>query len=640
METKMREKSRIKNTLQPISSLAIALGLSVFAIPVFGAEINATKPDALLSIDMNRTAVVEKILGAWGKELPAAQSASFKSKLMGLRADQLLAANLSGSFDGVLEVMQASESNTSVARQAETQTLQVNDSAKALGDAAIDLVYTPIAPCRVFDTREPAASPNPFVSNGLTSGVTRTFDMNGANLAAQGGSATGCGIPTAARAVVLAFSPINPPTVGWFVGAANDGSPLPPSTLFNYSTGVSLTTFTSVLPMLGQAGGDIRLEMRGVSAYLMHGVGDVTGYFLPVTRGNVVNTVSGAVFDVTNNSTAGFSTALRGSSTSTTGNGIGVWGSHAGGGYGVYGTAATNGFGVIGSAPVGTGAAVYAEGDLKVDDAGDLSFGSTTRQMINLWGPNIYGIGVQSGTQYYRVDSNVNAGGTGGFAWFEGGVHSNTAFDAGAGGDVMMQLTRGPSLQFPVTNPTDQQIKFRATVQGIGGQLNGTYIRTNANIAFFQGGVHANNTLDPGAGGSILATIQNGAGSATVTGNVRALGFTPTSDRASKSAFSNVNAKSILAKVAALPISTWMYNAEKESGVRHIGPVAQDFKKAFNVGYDDKSISLIDASGVALSAIKGLSEIVTEKDAKIAALERANVAMQRELAAIKKKLGM
>jgi trimeric autotransporter adhesin len=94
-----------------------------------------------------------------------------------------------------------------------------------------------------------------------------------------------------------------------------------------------------------------------------------------------------------------------------------------------------------------------------------------------------------------------------------------------------------------------------------------------------------------------------------------------------------VNAKSILAKVAALPISTWMYNAEKESGVRHIGPVAQDFKKAFGVGYDDKSISLIDASGVALTAIKGLSEIVKEKDARIDKLER-------ELAAIKRKLGM
>jgi trimeric autotransporter adhesin len=246
------------------------------------------RPDGLLSIDLNRSAVIEKIFSAWEREIPPNQAESFKSKLAALRADQLLSISVSGNFDAVLETMISSVASPKGipsaldATQKSVSVLSGNaptntfDSSKALGDANADLVYTPIVPCRVFDTRTPGT---PFVANGLTSGVVQTFDVDGTNLSAQGGAATGCNIPSAARAVVLAFSPITPPTTGWFIGAANDGSPMPASTLFNYSSALTLTTFTVVMPMLGQSGGDIRLEARGVASYAMHGVGDVTGYF-------------------------------------------------------------------------------------------------------------------------------------------------------------------------------------------------------------------------------------------------------------------------------------------------------------------------------------------------------------------------
>ena len=69
---------------------------------------------------------------------------------------------------------------------------------------------------------------------------------------------------------------------------------------------------------------------------------------------------------------------------------------------------------------------------------GVLDFGSNTRQMLNLWG-TAYGIGVQGDTQYCRSNNN--------FAWFKGGVHSDTAFDAGAGGSVLMTLNSGGELE-------------------------------------------------------------------------------------------------------------------------------------------------------------------------------------------------
>jgi hypothetical protein len=252
------------------------------------SEAGVFKPDALLSIDLNRNAVVEKIVSAWQQEIPTAQRESFKTKLQGLRADHLLSANVSGSFESVLEVLHANEARQensaksaipAAQKGAYFQLISENsgaEKAKALGDTAADLVYTPIVPCRVFDTRTPGT---PFVANGSNSGVIQVLDMDGTNLSAQGGAAAGCNIPTSARAVVLAFSPITPPTTGWFIGAANDGTPMPASTLFNYSSALTLTTFTAIIPMLGQAGGDIRLEARGVAAYSVHGVGDVTGYF-------------------------------------------------------------------------------------------------------------------------------------------------------------------------------------------------------------------------------------------------------------------------------------------------------------------------------------------------------------------------
>jgi trimeric autotransporter adhesin len=76
------------------------------------------------------------------------------------------------------------------------------------------------------------------------------------------------------------------------------------------------------------------------------------------------------------------------------------------------------------------------------------------------------------------------------------------------------------------------------------------------------------------------------------------------SDRNAKVDIAPLDEDSILAKVATLPVSTWRYKTE--SGVRHLGPMAQDFYAAFGVGTDDRHITSIDEDGVALAAIKAL----------------------------------
>ncbi|NOS72151.1 MAG: hypothetical protein HOP33_19775 [Verrucomicrobia bacterium] len=105
-------------------------------------------------------------------------------------------------------------------------------------------------------------------------------------------------------------------------------------------------------------------------------------------------------------------------------------------------------------------------------------------------------------------------------------------------------------------------------------------------------------------------------------GTVYSKGFALTSDRNAKEKFVPVDGRDVLAKIATLPLTEWTYKTDP-SGTRHIGPMAQDFHAAFGLnGSDDKHISVVDESGVALAAIQGLNEKVEQKNAEITELKR------------------
>ena len=59
--------------------------------------------------------------------------------------------------------------------------------------------------------------------------------------------------------------------------------------------------------------------------------------------------------------------------------------------------------------------------------------------------------------------------------------------------------------------------------------------------------------------------------------------WTSMSDRNAKENFAPVDTQALLAKLTALPLSTWNYKSQNPA-VRHVGPMAQDFKAAFKVG--------------------------------------------------------
>src|ERR1043165_5974157 len=94
-------------------------------------------------------------------------------------------------------------------------------------------------------------------------------------------------------------------------------------------------------------------------------------------------------------------------------------------------------------------------------------------------------------------------------------------------------------------------------------------------------------------------------------------GFGSLSDRNAKEKFEAISTREVLDKVASLSVSRWSYKTDPET--RHVGPMAQDFHAAFNVGTDDKHIGLGDEGGVALAAIQGLNEKVETENAELRA---------------------
>jgi len=96
-------------------------------------------------------------------------------------------------------------------------------------------------------------------------------------------------------------------------------------------------------------------------------------------------------------------------------------------------------------------------------------------------------------------------------------------------------------------------------------------------------------------------------------------GWSTTSTRAAKTNVDPVDPDEVLAGVDEMEVATWEYEDEDGDGrgVRHIGPMAEAFHEAVDVGDSDEHINSINADGVALAAIQGLSAKVEGTDDRI-----------------------
>jgi hypothetical protein len=121
-------------------------------------------------------------------------------------------------------------------------------------------------------------------------------------------------------------------------------------------------------------------------------------------------------------------------------------------------------------------------------------------------------------------------------------------------------------------------------------------------------------------------------------GNFAATSFVTLSDRTKKAGFAPVDVEAVLAKVAALPLTTWHYTNDA-AATPHLGPMAQDFHAAFGLGGDDKTITTVDADGVALAAIQGLHHRTTALAAENAVIREELARQQTANADLRDELG-
>lgn len=94
----------------------------------------------------------------------------------------------------------------------------------------------------------------------------------------------------------------------------------------------------------------------------------------------------------------------------------------------------------------------------------------------------------------------------------------------------------------------------------------------------------------------------------TVAGMVSPVGFL--SDEEAKTD-KRPTERSMLDAMRDMPVEQWRYKEGQGDGGEHIGPYAQDFQKATGVG-DGRSISVIDAIGATMGALKELDAKVDE----------------------------
>lgn len=111
--------------------------------------------------------------------------------------------------------------------------------------------------------------------------------------------------------------------------------------------------------------------------------------------------------------------------------------------------------------------------------------------------------------------------------------------------------------------------------------------------------------------------------------------LTQGSSRDIKTNFASLEPKDVLSRVTALPVSLWSYKTA--AGVRHIGPMAEDFHQAFGLGEDDKHIAPGDQAGVALLAVQGLNQVVQDKDKEIAELKNRLETLEKLVQSLSEK---
>jgi hypothetical protein len=186
-----------------------------------------------------------------------------------------------------------------------------------------------------------------------------------------------------------------------------------------------------------------------------------------------------------------------------------------------------------------------------------------------------------------------------------------------AGGVGIGTASPGAALDVRTTSGTGNAIRFGYYTGGEGNLIAGP-----SRVGIATGDMVERISIPQSTGNVGLGTLSPSQ-KLHVIGNILASGsITPNSDVNAKTDFAPVNVAEILERVATLSLHQWRFKDEPD-GVKHIGPMAQDFRAAFGLGEIPTAIATVDADGVALAAIQGLNQKLDQKSAEITELKQS-----------------
>ena len=250
----------------------------------------------LAKIDANREGFIDQLVAEWAAVADPTLYSNLGEELRPLmRAAtswQLYAASLVGDYRSVQQVVTGKASPASYVNAlggvAQPKAARMMGPF-AVGAAASSLVFTPIAPCRIMDTRNSGARTGIIVP-----GSPRTVDMTTAAFSkGQGGDLSCVGLPSysdyawSANVTVVGFSGGNGALVAYPFGDS-----APNTSIINYYPGpfaiANSSTFTGCLGCTD----DIVLSALGVGT---HVIVDIMGYFEQAvsSAGNTITLLAG-----------------------------------------------------------------------------------------------------------------------------------------------------------------------------------------------------------------------------------------------------------------------------------------------------------------------------------------------------------
>lgn len=262
-------------------ALGVLIGCAVLAGSVNAASV--ANPE-----QKRRSDLVVQIVEKWGDHVEGAYSRSADAwgqdmvpLLMKVPLESLQRAANARTFEDMNDALLAKAQpvptlpragllSPRVSGAGGVRTSKGEDATNAIGDAQRDLVYVPVTPCRVIDTR--------LAGGTIPANDTRSFDIAAAtDYTAQGGAATNCNVGNVGTigSAVINFTVVDTGAPG-YITAFEFGGTQPLAATLNYVAD-EIRGNLAIVPLDSSSAGNDISVFTFAQAHL---VGDIVGYFI------------------------------------------------------------------------------------------------------------------------------------------------------------------------------------------------------------------------------------------------------------------------------------------------------------------------------------------------------------------------